>query len=170
MLSSSTSVQRTLPDGRYLSSERRKIWRSSAASAALFAIVSEDVHVVSACGLEVLTSTTVPAVAASVGRVVKVAAESTIAAAYLAGEIDRETAIDQLQTYQLTGRDRAEQRLSFIETYRSYIINYGLGRDMVEAWVERQGGTQDQRWAAMGRLLSSQMLPPDLDGPAAGRP
>ncbi|MFN3930461.1 MAG: hypothetical protein ACK4JY_01815 [Brevundimonas sp.] len=87
-------------------------------------------------------------------------AEYTIADAYLAGRIDREAAIDQLMTYTLADRAKATQRLRFIDTYRSYIINYGLGRDVVQAWVERQG---PDRWDAMETLLSSQILPVDLD-------
>ena len=87
-------------------------------------------------------------------------AEYTVADAYLAGRIDRETALDQLQKYSLVARDRANQRLTFIETYRSYIINYGLGRDMVQAWVEDQG---PDHWATTERLLASQTLPVDLD-------
>lgn len=86
-------------------------------------------------------------------------AEYTIADAWLAGRIDRDTAIDQLMTYSLSPRDKAAQRLRFIDTYRSYIINYGLGRDVVQAWVEEQGG---DRWDAMETLLSSQILPVDL--------
>jgi len=86
-------------------------------------------------------------------------AEYTIASDFLAGRIDRETALDQLQKYSLSDRARARQRLSFIETYRSYIINYGLGRDMVRAWVERQG---PDPWVGMETLLASQTLPTDL--------
>ena len=55
---------------------------------------------------------------------------------------------------------RAAQRLHFIETYRSYVINYGLGRDMVQAWVERQG---PDHWKTMEQLLASQTLPVDLN-------
>ena len=87
-------------------------------------------------------------------------AEYTIADAYLAGRIDRDTAIEQLMKYSLADRAKATQRLRFIDTYRSYIINYGLGRDVVQAWVEGQGG---DRWDAMETLLSSQILPVDID-------
>ncbi len=86
-------------------------------------------------------------------------AEYTIADDYLGGRLTRNEAITLLQTYNLTTQERAEQRLEFIDTYRSYIINYGLGRDMVESWVERQGS---DHWAPMERLLSSQLLPVDL--------
>jgi len=87
-------------------------------------------------------------------------AEYTVADDYLAGRIDRDTAIGQLMKYTLADEARATQRLRFIDTYRSYIINYGLGRDVVQAWVERQG---PDRWAAMQTLLSSQILPADID-------
>ena len=87
-------------------------------------------------------------------------AEYTIADAYLAGRIDRDTAIEQLMKYSLADRAKATQRLRFIDTYRSYIINYGLGRDVVQAWVEGRGG---DRWDAMETLLSSQILPADID-------
>lgn len=86
-------------------------------------------------------------------------AEYTIADAYLAGRINREIAIEQLMKYSLADRAKATQRLRFIDTYRSYIINYGLGRDVVQAWVERRGG---DHWDGMETLLSSQILPTDL--------
>lgn len=86
-------------------------------------------------------------------------AEFTIADDYLAGRINRETAIALLQKYALSARPRAEQRVRFIESYRSYVINYSLGRDTVQDWVERQG---PDRWETTERLLASQILPVDL--------
>lgn len=86
-------------------------------------------------------------------------AEYTIADAYLAGRIGREEAQAQLAKYTLAEPARAAQRLRFIDTYRSYIINYGLGRDVVQSWVEGQG---PNRWGTMERLLASQILPGDL--------
>ncbi len=86
-------------------------------------------------------------------------AEYTIADDWLAGRIERAVAIRRLMKYTLADEAKATQRLRFIDTYRSYIINYGLGRDTVRAWVERQG---PDRWEGMERLLSSQILPVDL--------
>lgn len=87
-------------------------------------------------------------------------AEYTVADDYLSGRAGREESIARLVKYGLTTPERAAQRLRFIETYRSYIINYGLGRDTVQAWVERQG---PDHWRSMEALLSSQILPVDLD-------
>ncbi len=86
-------------------------------------------------------------------------AEYTIADDYLSGRAGREETIARLAKYTLTDPPKAAQRLRFIETYRSYIINYGLGRDTVQAWVERQG---PDHWVGMETLLSSQILPADL--------
>jgi hypothetical protein len=83
----------------------------------------------------------------------------TIADDYLAGRVGREETIARLAKYGAIPPEGATQYLRFIDTYRSYIINYGLGRDIVQAWVERQG---PDHWAAMERLLSSQILPVDL--------
>ena len=60
-------------------------------------------------------------------------------------------------------RERAEQRLRFIEQYRSYVINYNLGKDMVAQYIAaRTGGDATQRWSAFEALLSSPRLPSDL--------
>ena len=42
-----------------------------------------------------------------------------------------------LAKYSLMSPERAAQRVRFIDTYRSYVINYNLGRDLVRAYVER---------------------------------
>jgi hypothetical protein len=47
----------------------------------------------------------------------------------------------------------------FIDQYRSYVINYNLGKDMVAAFIESRG---PDRWAEFGRLLSSPRLPSSL--------
>ena len=50
----------------------------------------------------------------------------------------------------------------FNEQYRSYVINYGLGMEMVRDWIEAQGDAPVWRWKAMERLLSEPVLPEDL--------
>ena len=86
-------------------------------------------------------------------------AEYTIADDWLSGRADRETTIANLMKYGLHSRASAERRIRFIDAYRSYIINYSLGRDMVQDWVEAQG---PDHWTAMEALLGSQILPVDL--------
>lgn len=89
-------------------------------------------------------------------------ARITIAQQYLDGEIPREQAIELTRKYQLVGAERASQLLDFNDQYRSYVINYGLGQDMVQHWIEAQGTAPVWRWKAMERLLSEPILPEDL--------
>jgi hypothetical protein len=89
-------------------------------------------------------------------------ARFTIAADYLEGRIAKEQAIELLQKYQLTSRRRAEQSLAFIDQYRSYVINYGLGKDWVRGYVEAAGPDRAARWAAMEKVVSEPTMPNDL--------
>jgi hypothetical protein len=89
-------------------------------------------------------------------------AQRTIQAMYLDGAIDRERAIELLQHYRVTSRARAEQTLRFTDTYRSYVINYSSGLEVVRAYAERAGDSQEARWAAYMRILNEPTLPRDL--------
>jgi hypothetical protein len=84
---------------------------------------------------------------------------------YLDGQIDRAAAIAWLEKYAMYTRPRAEQRLKFIEQYRSYVINYNLGKDLVRAYIERRMGrdkTPIRRWREFMTLLASPRLPSGL--------
>ena len=84
---------------------------------------------------------------------------------YLDGRMSREAAVTWLETYALQPRARAEQRVRFFEQYRSYVINYNLGKDLVRAYIEARGGTPEdpaRRWAEFGALLSTPRLPSAL--------
>ena len=66
-----------------------------------------------------------------------------------------------MRRYWLIAPDAAAKQLRFIDTYRSYVINYNLGQDLVKAYVER-GATTGERWRRFGELLSTPRLPGDL--------
>lgn len=89
-------------------------------------------------------------------------ARMTIAQRYLDGDITRDEAIALNQKYQLVSAERAAQMTDFNEQYRSYVINYGLGMEMVRDWTEAQGDAPVWRWKAMERLLSEPVLPGEL--------
>lgn len=90
-------------------------------------------------------------------------ADNEVARRYLDGRIDAKEAVEWLMKYTLVPKQRAEQRLRFIEQYRSYVINYNLGKDMVAAYVEKRAGTDpEKRWREFETLLSSPRLPSDL--------
>jgi hypothetical protein len=82
---------------------------------------------------------------------------------YLDGKIDAGAAAEWLTRYAMYSPARAQQRVRFIDQYRSYVINYNLGKDLVRQYVERTGGTdQERRWQLFTALLSSPRLPSDL--------
>jgi hypothetical protein len=84
---------------------------------------------------------------------------------YLDGAIDRAGAIDWLVRYALMSPERAEQRTRFFDQYRSYVINYNLGQDLVRRHIEsRKGsaGDPDRRWVEFAELISSPRLPSGL--------
>ncbi len=95
---------------------------------------------------------------------------------YLDGKITREQAIDWLVNVELYPSEKAPQRTKFFDTYRSYVINYTVGKDLVKDYVEAssRGATSDEkrdelRWRAFQQLLSTPRLPSNLRAPAARR-
>lgn len=92
-------------------------------------------------------------------------ADNEAARGYLDGRLDRAEAEAFLVRYSLRSPAQAAQRLRFIDTYRSYVINYNLGEQLVREWVEKRGGTAehpDRRWAVFVDLISSPRLPRSL--------
>ena len=84
---------------------------------------------------------------------------------YLDGTIDRAGAVAWLEKYALYAKPRAEQRVKFIDQYRSYVINYNLGKDLIRAYLTRKAGRQasaSRLWAEFTALLSSPRLPSGL--------
>lgn len=81
---------------------------------------------------------------------------------YLNGDISRDEAVDWLVRYTLSSPERARQRTEFFDTYRSYVINYNLGKDMVKQYVESETSTPAERWQKFQQMLSSPVLPADL--------
>jgi hypothetical protein len=84
---------------------------------------------------------------------------------YLNGAIDANAAAKWLEKYALMDEKRAKQSTRFIEKYRSYVINYNLGEDMVRTYIEKSGGTAEQpekRWSEFEQLLASPRLPGDI--------
>ena len=84
---------------------------------------------------------------------------------YLNGEIDAVAAAAWLERYALMAPVVAQQRLRFFDKYRSYVINYNLGQDLVRGYVERNAGpnaTADDRWREFTALLTSPRTPSGL--------
>jgi hypothetical protein len=84
---------------------------------------------------------------------------------YLNGDWTKEETVAWLQKYQLRAKERAEKYLSFIETYRSYVVTYNEGEKIIEDYMERNGGTKDnlaKRWEIFTKLISTPQTPSGL--------
>ena len=110
-----------------------------------------------------------PATAASYYRVQQLMARmdyagNEAARLYIDGDVDADGAVDWLVRYAMYSPGGARQRLRFVDQYRSYVINYNLGRDLVREFVDGDGADSapDARWDRFMRLLASPRLPGDL--------
>lgn len=85
---------------------------------------------------------------------------------FLDGIWTREQTVEWLQKNALRTKDSADKFVSFIEKYRSYVINYNLGVDIVKDYIERNGGTENnpsKRWQLFEYLLSTPQTPGGLE-------
>ena len=89
-------------------------------------------------------------------------ARLTIAKMYLDGGVTRAQALELTQKYLLLSPARAEQSVKFTDHYRSYVINYGWGKDLVRAYIERGNPVMTERWRRMEKILSEPTVPADL--------
>lgn len=77
-------------------------------------------------------------------------------------EIDDTAAEQWLQKYAVVEPARARQRVQFIKRYRSYVINYNTGEEMMKRYIEKRGGSDadpEKRWREFAQLLASPKLP-----------
>ncbi len=84
---------------------------------------------------------------------------------YLDGVWTREQTVQWLQKYALRTKESANKYVSFIEKYRSYVINYNLGMDIVKNYIEKNGGTSNnpaKRWELFEYILSTPQTPSGL--------
>ena len=84
---------------------------------------------------------------------------------YLDGNWNREETLNYMMNFSLRSKERAIKSLEFIEKYRTYVINYNLGKDIVKDYIERNGGSEEypeRRWQIFEELLSTPQTPSGL--------
>jgi len=80
-------------------------------------------------------------------------ARNHIAREYLDGKITKAQAIEMSMKYSFRSKERATQGMSFIDTYRAYVINYNLGKDIISDYIDRQISKGTDPWDAFEYLL-----------------
>ena len=84
---------------------------------------------------------------------------------YLNGDWTKDETVAWLQKFQLRTKERAEKYLSFIETYRSYVVTYNAGDKIIRDYIESNGGTDDnlaRSWEILNTLISTPQTPSGL--------
>jgi len=71
---------------------------------------------------------------------------------YLNGAFDRKQATAWMAQYAMMPPVRAEQRTRFFDTYRSYVINYNLGKDLVKQLRRVEGRRRRAAGETLGRV------------------
>ena len=92
-------------------------------------------------------------------------AGSEAARNYLDGNWGKDETLNYMVNFSLRSKERAIKSLEFIEKYRSYVINYNLGKDIVKDYIEKNGGTAEypeRRWELFEELLSTPQTPSGL--------
>ena len=92
-------------------------------------------------------------------------AENEAARNYLDGGFSREKALAWLGRYSLESPERAAKTVDFWNTYRSYIINYNLGQDIIKRYIEKTGGPDaglERKWQIFCDILSTPRTPSGL--------
>ncbi len=84
---------------------------------------------------------------------------------YLNGKWTREQALNYRINYGLVSPEKAERNMKFIDAYRSYVINYNLGKDIVERYIVKNGGTDNNpavRWRIFEHIITTPQTPSGL--------
>lgn len=95
-------------------------------------------------------------------------ARNEVARGLINETMTRGKALSWLKKYCLMDNETAEKSLDFIKRYRSYVINYNYGQDLIKHYVEQNGGTApapQKRWEIFGKLLSEPVSPSNLVKP-----
>jgi hypothetical protein len=103
--------------------------------------------------------------AAEVRRLVKGlrGAGLELARRYLDGKMTAAQVTAWLTSFGLRTPDEAAKFVQFADTYRSYVVNYSYGEELVNGWLDaRAGKDAEARWAAFVDLIGSSRLPAAL--------
>jgi len=84
---------------------------------------------------------------------------------YLDGRMTGDEMREWLRRYYLSAGGGVENVIMFVEKYRSYVVTYTTGRQLVREYVEKHSGADPaSRWRVFHTLLSTPQTPSGLMG------
>lgn len=94
-------------------------------------------------------------------------ARNEVARQFLFQGKPREEAIQWLMQYGLESRGTASQRLDFIASMRTYVINYNYGKKLVKDYIQSQAGDDRKaKWRIFYDVITSPLYPQKMLGEA----
>ncbi len=91
------------------------------------------------------------------------AAGPELARRYLDGAMKAAEVVRWQVAHGLETPEEAAKSIQFVDAYRSYVVNYSYGEELVEGWLDaRAGPDAASRWAAFVDLIGSPRLPAAL--------
>ncbi len=81
---------------------------------------------------------------------------------YIDGNFTENQAINWMIKYLLMTPERAAKRLEFIKIYRSYVVNYNLGKDLIAKYIKKKTKNGESEWKVFEELLSAPIVPSEL--------
>lgn len=81
---------------------------------------------------------------------------------YLDGKWDEKKTIDWIKKYNLRTEDSAKKLLDFMKRYRTYVVNYSAGYDLVKHYIETKT-SKEERWNLFNEIISTPIIPSKLE-------
>lgn len=88
-------------------------------------------------------------------------ATSATAQRYLDGEITRDEALQERIKYGMRTPAEAERNVRFAEEFRTYVLNYSLGEQIVSSYIDSHSNSVSDKWDEFQKLI--QELPSASD-------
>lgn len=89
-------------------------------------------------------------------------ARNEAARGLLSGAMDEKQAVEWLQKYCLFNEETALKSVGFIKKYRSYVINYNYGQDLIRQYIEQKASRDTERWQHFETILKQPIDPAKL--------
>jgi hypothetical protein len=89
-----------------------------------------------------------------------------VARRLLDGKMTDEEALRWVMKYGLFNEKDALRSNAFKKKYRSYVINYTIGQDLVRKYIDNKAGAvnlPEKRWSLFKYLLSNEVIPAELE-------
>lgn len=81
---------------------------------------------------------------------------------YLSGNWDENKTIKWIQKYNLRTEESAKKSIEFIKRYRTYIVTYHIGYEIIKSYIEARS-SEVERWKLFNEIISKPIIPSRIE-------